>query len=110
MEFQNPGTGDKIALNSVKWFLDYFAHFLSDQACIYMCFGGIYLTSSVIDAFSFMFENEDFKKTFLDTFINSRGKGMSNYIKKVPLNLIKAEGDLASRGCILYAVQNGMLD
>ena len=75
-----------------------------------MCFGGIYLTSSVIEAFSFMFEDEDYKKVFLDAFINSRGKGMSNYIKKVPLNLIRAEGDLASRGCILYAVQNGMLD
>ena len=30
LEFTNPGTGDKVALASVKWFLDYFAHFLSD--------------------------------------------------------------------------------
>lgn len=75
-----------------------------------MCFGGIYLTSSVLDGLSFMFDDPKFKMEFIYTFQHGRGEGMYNYLKKIPLTIIRAEGDLASRGCILYAFQNGMLD
>ena len=75
-----------------------------------MCFGGIFLTSSVLEGLSFMFEDHTFKNDFINSFQHGRGEGMFNYIKKIPLSIIKAEGDLASRGCILYALQNGMLE
>jgi len=61
------------------------------------------LTSSVVEALQFIFEDQIFKELFINTFIYGRGQGMSNYIKRIPLIIIRTEDDLASRGCILYA-------
>ena len=61
-EHRSPGSGDPVALAAIKWFLIYFAHFLSDQAAIFMPMGGIYLTSSIVNACEFLLlEDETFK-------------------------------------------------
>jgi glucokinase len=108
-EFTHAGTGDEAALGALKWFYRYFAHFLSDQACIFMPMGGIYLTSSVINATQFLFDDPDFKRNFIETYLTSRGAGMSTYFKSMPIYLINDDVNLALRGCITYAKQNGFL-
>jgi glucokinase len=75
-----------------------------------MPMGGIYLTSSVIHATSFLFDDSSFKENFIETYLTSRGLGMSTYFKNMPLYIIKSDVQLAHRGCITYAKQNGFLD
>jgi glucokinase len=53
-ELEENGSGDSASLEVLKHYLTYFARFLADQACIFMPFGGIYLTSSVSQACSFL--------------------------------------------------------
>lgn len=94
----------------MQHFMKYFARFLSNVACSYMPFGGIYLMSTVIYASKFMIEEgSEGRKAFNNEFISSRGAGMAKYISQIPLRIVKAEGELAMRGCIKYALQNNLI-
>lgn len=94
----------------MKHFVRYFARFLSNAACSYMSFGGIYLTSTVVYALEFLLEEgSEGRKEFVREFVESRGPGMAKYIGQIPLKIVKAEGELAMRGCIKYALENNLM-
>lgn len=85
----------------------YFARFLGDAACNYMPFGGIYLMSTVVYASQFMIEEGSAgRELFIKNFQEGRGAGMATYLSKIPIYIVKAEEELAYRGCIKYALQN----
>jgi len=55
-----------------------------------MPMGGIYLTSSIVNACEFLLlEDETFKNFFIQEYLMSRGEGMSKYFKKMPLYIIR---------------------
>lgn len=78
---------DELCLDTVNYFIDYLAKYLTDVAFTFLPFGGLYLTASVIIAMEFMFERPEVRERFLNLFQN-RG-GLTGMLKQFPLIIVK---------------------
>ncbi|CDW91440.1 glucokinase [Stylonychia lemnae] len=94
---------DELCIEVLKYFLDHNAKTISDQICLYLPLGGIFLSESVIQGMEFMFDRPDDKKHFIDVVQNIGA--IEDLVKKIKITLITAK-DLAIRGCVNFGRQN----